>query len=76
MDKSKNREELAALLRALSPADRAWLRQRLLRRDSAALMQDNGRLSPHELLAVETWLWERAAAAAARVKNGRACVCG
>lgn len=63
MDKSKNREELAALLRALSPADRAWLRQRLLRRDSAALMQDNGRLSPHELLAVETWLWERAAAA-------------
>lgn len=63
MDKSKNREELAALLRGLSPADRAWLRQRLLRRDSAALMQDNGRISPQELLAVESWLWERAVTA-------------
>lgn len=72
MDKSKNREELAALLRTLSPADRAWLRQRLLRRDSAALMQDNGRISPQELLAVETWLWERAAAArGAREKRPR-----
>ena len=63
MEKNKNREEMAALLRSLSSADRAWLRQRLMRRDSAALLQDTGRISPRELLAVETWLWERATAA-------------
>ena len=63
MEKNKNREEMAALLRSLSSADRAWLRQRLMRRDSAALLQDTGRISPRELLAVETWLWERASAA-------------
>ena len=63
MEKSKNREEMAALLRTLSSADRAWLRQRLLRRDSTALLQDTGRISPRELLAVESWLWERASAA-------------
>lgn len=63
MEKNKNREEMAALLRTLSSADRAWLRQRLMRRDSAALLQDTGRISPRELLAVESWLWERAAAA-------------
>ena len=60
MEKNKNREEMAALLRTLSSADRAWLRQRLMRRDSAALLQDTGRISPRELLAVETWLWEKA----------------
>ena len=63
MEKNKNREEMAALLRSLSSTDRAWLRQRLMRRDSAALLQDTGRISPRELLAVETWLWERASAA-------------
>ncbi len=63
MEKNKNREEMAALLRTLSSADRAWLRQRLMRRDSAALLQDTGRISPKELLAVESWLWDRAAAA-------------
>lgn len=63
MEKNKNREEMAALLRTLSSADRAWLRQRLMRRDSAALLQDTGRISPRELLAVESWLWERATAA-------------
>ena len=63
MDKTAKREELAALLRSLSPADTAWLRQRLLRRDSVALLQDTGRISPQELLSVESWLWERAAAA-------------
>ena len=57
MEKNKNREEMAALLRTLSSADRAWLRQRLMRRDSAALLQDTGRISPRELLAVEPWLW-------------------
>ena len=46
MDKTAKREELAALLRSLSPADTAWLRQRLLRRDSVALLQDTGRISP------------------------------
>lgn len=60
MEKNKNREEMAALLRTLSSTDRAWLRQRLMRRDSAALLQDTGRISPRELLAVETWLWEKA----------------
>ena len=40
MDKTLKREELATLLRSLSAADMAWLRQRLLRRDSAALLQD------------------------------------
>ena len=44
MEKNKNREEMAALLRSLSSADRAWLRQRLMRRDSAALLQDTGRI--------------------------------
>lgn len=63
MEKIKNREDLAALLRGLSPEDRAWLRQRLLRRDSVALLQDNARISPQELLTVEAWLWERASAA-------------
>lgn len=63
MEKNKNREEMSALLRSLSSADRAWLRQRLMRRDSAALLQDTGRISPRELLAAETWLWERANAA-------------
>ena len=63
MEKNKNREEMAALLRTLSSADRAWLRQRLMRRDSTALLQDTGRISPRELLAVETWLWERATSA-------------
>ena len=32
MDKTLKREELATLLRSLSAADMAWLRQRLLRR--------------------------------------------
>jgi molybdate transport system regulatory protein len=63
MEKNKNREEMAALLRTLSSADRAWLRQRLMKRDSTALLQDTGRISPRELLAVETWLWERASSA-------------
>lgn len=63
MDKTLKREELATLLRSLSAADMAWLRQRLLRRDSAALLQDTGRISPRELLSAESWLWERAAAA-------------
>lgn len=63
MEKNKNREEMAALLRTLSSADRAWLRQRLMRRDSTALLQDTGRISPRELLAVESWLWEKASAA-------------
>lgn len=63
MDKTAKREELAGLLRSLAPADMAWLRQRLLRRDSVALLQDTGRISPQELLSVESWLWERAAAA-------------
>ena len=63
MDKTLKREELATLLRSLSAADMAWLRQRLLRRDSAALLQDTGRISPQELLSAESWLWERAAAA-------------
>ena len=31
MDKTLKREELATLLRSLSAADMAWLRQRLLR---------------------------------------------
>ena len=45
MDKTAKREELAGLLRSLAPADMAWLRQRLLRRDSVALLQDTGRNS-------------------------------
>ncbi|MDD4702343.1 MAG: TOBE domain-containing protein [Desulfovibrio sp.] len=63
MEKNKNREEMAALLRTLSSADRAWLRQRLMRRDSTALLQDTGRISARELLAVESWLWEKASVA-------------
>ena len=51
MEKNKNREEMAALLRSLSSADRAWLRQRLMRRDSAALLQDY-----HLLVAFCGWL--------------------
>ena len=60
METTFDRESLTALLRTLSPEDKAWLRQRLVRRDSAALLQDTGRISTRELLAVETWLRERA----------------
>ena len=74
MDKTAKREELAALLRSLSPADTAWLRQRLLRRDSVALLQDTGRISPQELLSVESW--ERAAAARGPREKRPACACG
>ena len=55
---------MAALLRTLSSSDRAWLRQRLMRHDSRALLQNAGGLSRSELLAAESWLWEHAEKAA------------
>lgn len=64
MQKNGHREHMAALLRTLSSSDRAWLRQRLMRHDSKALLQNAGGLSRSELLAAESWLWEHAEKAA------------
>ena len=63
MDSPVRQEELTSLLHSLAPAELAWLRQQLLRRDSAALLQGSSRLSRQELLAAEAWFWQQAAAA-------------
>jgi molybdate transport system regulatory protein len=59
MRNKKNREDISALLPALSAADRAWLRQQLARHDSRILLEARGRLGQSELLAAESWLWGR-----------------
>lgn len=59
MDKSVNYEVLSTFVRGLSADERAFVRRRLLRRDSAALLRDDARLDQQSLAAVESRLWER-----------------
>ncbi|GHU90791.1 hypothetical protein AGMMS49925_04080 [Deltaproteobacteria bacterium] len=63
MEQSETREHLTAFLRSCSAADMAFLRRHLLRRNSQALLRHNMRISPQELLAVESRFREHAAAA-------------
>lgn len=56
-------EQLSIWLHSLSPGEKAWLRERLLRQDSTALLQGSTFLSRQELLAAESWFWEQIDAA-------------
>jgi molybdate transport system regulatory protein len=63
MKKTDKREKLEAFLRSCSADDLAQLRRSLLRHDSASLLRNNDRISRQELLAAESYFWDRAVAA-------------
>ncbi|MBO4301091.1 MAG: TOBE domain-containing protein [Desulfovibrio sp.] len=56
----KNHSKLSQFLHKLSASDRTWLLKKLLFDDADASLPDARRLHKQELLAAETWLWERA----------------